>query len=196
MQHAMLYPEPAKIKRKGSGSLEPKEQGFSAARLSQARQVLAHSRELAEAVRDGIESLDDALKTVKQRQNGLKTAEEQLAELRVEAADLAEMVDDERMPLTEAVAALEQRKKDEAEAEQNKRETILRVTESAYQATVAWANKDFSDETRERLAKEDFRSIFIDRLRIDPSSIDNITKGAKALTGALRLLKLKRRSRK
>ncbi|HEX3410318.1 MAG TPA: DUF3102 domain-containing protein [Stellaceae bacterium] len=43
-QQAMLlataYPEPAKLKRKGSGSLETEELKFSAARLSQARFIL------------------------------------------------------------------------------------------------------------------------------------------------------------
>jgi hypothetical protein len=37
---AMLYPDAARIKRKGSGSLATKQPGFSAALLSQARTVL------------------------------------------------------------------------------------------------------------------------------------------------------------
>ena len=60
MALAFLYPEPAKLKRKGTGSLATKEQGFSAALLSNARSILHHSVELAEQVRDGDISLDDA----------------------------------------------------------------------------------------------------------------------------------------
>jgi hypothetical protein len=41
----ICFKPPVKLKRKGSS--ETKDQGFSAARLSQARQVLRHSRELA-----------------------------------------------------------------------------------------------------------------------------------------------------
>ena len=57
---AMMYPEPAKTKRKGSGSLEPKELGISGARLSQARTVLACSTDLALAVLAGTKALDAA----------------------------------------------------------------------------------------------------------------------------------------
>lgn len=57
---AMMYPEPAKTKRKGSGSLEPKELGISGARLSQARTVLACSTDLAHAVIAGSKALDAA----------------------------------------------------------------------------------------------------------------------------------------
>ena len=60
MAVAMVYPEPAKTKRKGSGSLEPKELGISAGRLSQARTVLAHSTDLARAVLAGSKVLDAA----------------------------------------------------------------------------------------------------------------------------------------
>src|ERR1035438_5099514 len=53
MAVAMMYPEPAKTKRKGSGSLDSKELGISGARLSQARTVLAYSTDLARAVLAG-----------------------------------------------------------------------------------------------------------------------------------------------
>jgi hypothetical protein len=48
MSLALLYPEPEKLRRKGKGSLsESERQSITAARLSQARSVLAFSRELA-----------------------------------------------------------------------------------------------------------------------------------------------------
>jgi hypothetical protein len=50
MALAMIYPEPEKLRRKGTGVSETERQGVSAARLSQARAVYRHSRTLAEAV--------------------------------------------------------------------------------------------------------------------------------------------------
>jgi hypothetical protein len=52
MGHAMLFPEPAKLKRKGSGSVAATEQ-FAAGLLAHARAVLAFSPKLAIEVRDG-----------------------------------------------------------------------------------------------------------------------------------------------
>jgi hypothetical protein len=71
MQLAMLYPEVDK----GGGGHKGKvteTSGFSRQRFGQARQVFSHSRELAEAVRDGTTSLDEALAVVKEQREGLK----------------------------------------------------------------------------------------------------------------------------
>jgi hypothetical protein len=70
---AMMYPEPAKTKRKGSGSLEPKELGISGGRLSQARTVLAHSTDLARAVVAGSKVLDAAYDEAKNAKGAAKT---------------------------------------------------------------------------------------------------------------------------
>jgi hypothetical protein len=50
MALAMIYPEAAKMKRKGAGSLETEELKFSSGRLSQARTILRHSAALADDV--------------------------------------------------------------------------------------------------------------------------------------------------
>ena len=50
MAVAMLCPEPAALKRKGSGSLDPKELGYSVALISQARTVPKWAPELAASV--------------------------------------------------------------------------------------------------------------------------------------------------
>jgi ParB-like nuclease domain len=70
---AMMYPEPAKTKRKGAGSLEPKELGISGGRLSQARTVLAHSTDLARAVVAGSKVLDAAYDEAKNAKGAAKT---------------------------------------------------------------------------------------------------------------------------
>jgi hypothetical protein len=70
--YAMHYPEPEKLKRKGSGSSETEHQ-FSKVRLSQARQILAHSRDIANAVLAGSQPFDEALKDVKAKQAAHET---------------------------------------------------------------------------------------------------------------------------
>ena len=64
----MIYPEPAKLRRKGSGSVVSTEQGFSAERLSRARTVLASAPDLARGVLAGSEPLDRAYETVRHRE--------------------------------------------------------------------------------------------------------------------------------
>lgn len=64
---ALLFPEGG---RTGPGNIDPATNAAEAAaiserRIRQARQVLRHSAELAEAVRDGITKLDDALGQVR-----------------------------------------------------------------------------------------------------------------------------------
>jgi hypothetical protein len=54
MGHAFLFPDPEKG---GRGKTVPKRDSFSKQRLSDARTVLAYSRDLALAVRDGPETL-------------------------------------------------------------------------------------------------------------------------------------------
>jgi hypothetical protein len=65
MAFALLYPEAKRggVRRKGASS--ESELGFSKVRLSDARAVLAHSRELAEDVLRDTKPLDEALKIVK-----------------------------------------------------------------------------------------------------------------------------------
>jgi hypothetical protein len=72
MALAMIYPEPAKLKRKGGSSVS-EDQGVSVTRLSNARAVLRHSRALAEEVLRGGKSLDAAL--VKMAEDQAETAQ-------------------------------------------------------------------------------------------------------------------------
>ncbi len=64
MRIALLYPEPEKGGRGKKGKASETD-GFSQSRLKAARSVLAYSRELALAVRDGGKKLDEALAEVK-----------------------------------------------------------------------------------------------------------------------------------
>ena len=62
MAVAWIYPEPQKVRRKGSSPLEIK--GLNAGRLSQARTVLAQGpKDLAPQVLNGVQTLDVAYAT-------------------------------------------------------------------------------------------------------------------------------------
>jgi hypothetical protein len=100
MAYAMIYPEPSKG---GRGKTNPSEsKGFSFARLSQARNILRFSRELAEDVLAGTKKLDAALEEVDMSRGKSKNEVGRLARLRDERPDLADSVDDETMTLEEA----------------------------------------------------------------------------------------------
>jgi hypothetical protein len=102
----------ARLDRDGHAELAAKvleTSGFSRQRLGQARAVLAYSRELALAVRDGLKTLDEALAEVKAARDAINSDEGMIARLRKEAPDLANLVTEERMKPREAVAALEER---------------------------------------------------------------------------------------
>jgi hypothetical protein len=154
--------------------------------ISDARAVLAYSRELADAVRDGTIKLDAAIVQVKAEQSKLTSAESQLTRLREEAPDLADLVTEERLPLSEAYSAYEKRKSDEAAAKANQRETVLRLSEAAYRGAGAWATDEFAAGINDDLlADEEFCAQFIARLRINPSEIEDIQRGAKRLAGVI-----------
>ena len=111
MAYAMLYPEPEKGGR-GKKRNSSETEGFSAARLSQARSVLAFSRELADSVRDGVTPLDKALKTVEDERQRAESDSSRLERLRKEAPDLAVLVDEERISLIGAVDEWNRRERD------------------------------------------------------------------------------------
>jgi hypothetical protein len=96
-QRAMLiakrYPEPERGRGKKDEARKETET-VSFTRVKEARQVLRYSKPLADAVIRGTKSLDEALEIVKKAQEREKSDEENLAVLRKEAADLADLVDE------------------------------------------------------------------------------------------------------
>lgn len=182
MAIAFAYPEPEKG---GRGKNRKETLQFSKMRLSQARQVLHHSRELAEAVFRDTAKLDTALEKVIAEQKALKTTEEKLAHLRQNAPDLAEHVAEDRLPLDEAYGAFEKRKRDAEEKEKSQRETICRVGEDSYRTIIAWSVEDFCKDIIQRLEDKEFRENFIRRIRLNRTEIPSVVNGAKALTEIL-----------
>jgi hypothetical protein len=196
MALAFLYPEAddaserGKKGGRGNKSCSDSEQlsGFSKARLSQARQVLAHSRELALNVLRDVTPLDEALTKVKAERKASESAEAQIAKLRELAPDLADLVADERLKLPEAIAAMEQRQREAEEKEKNRREVMLRITEGAYRDMVSWGNNEFVADIRALVEDQEFRGELIKRVRIDPQFLPNIQRGGAALFDLLSTL--------
>lgn len=187
MATAFIYPDPEKGGRgkKAAATNLLLSGGFSRQLLDQARVVLAYSPPAAKTVLAGA-SLKDAYQEAVDLKKAADTDEARLAEMRAEASDLAELVVEDRMTLTEAWAAFEQRKRDAAAAEANLRETLLRLSEDAYRGTVAWGNLEFVLKVRERLADADFHKAFVQRLRVKPDEFGAISKGAVQLLAVLK----------
>lgn len=189
MAIAMLYPEPGR----GRGNIDAarKETGsVSFTRIKEARQVLRYSREVADAVRDGVTKLDDALAGVRQAQADLESDDTKLRLLRSNAPDLASLVDEERLTLGEAYQTHEQRVAEAARVEQAKRDTLLRLTEAAFRGASAWAVTDFADAVRERIDDPEFRDALIERLRLAPDAnrralVDGVNALCKTLRGVI-----------
>ena len=78
-----------------------------------------------------------------------------------------------------AAATLDARQRQAEAEEKNKREVEMRLSEALYRGALAWAVPSFVDDVAERLAANpDYRKEFIERLRLDGSTLANIKKGA------------------
>ena len=190
MAMALIYPKTEKGGRgKKSEALNSAETaGFSTRRLNEARSVLSHALALAESVRDGRVSLDDAMKTVAEERKISETMEAAMDELRRDAPDLMDLVTEERLTVKEAYAAFRKREAEAEVAEANKREIMFRLGETAWQATTAWASQNFLADLTERLKDKEFRRSFLARMRFDPDRMDDVLVGAKALAALLEKL--------
>lgn len=185
MALAMIRPEAGHGGARQKGSSSETKLEISKARISQARTVLHFSRELALRVMSGQEPLDAALVKVTDEQKRLQSDEEQLARLRIEAPDLADLVAEERMKLSEAISVFIERKREEAALEQNRRDTLMKLTNAGYSGTVAWSNREFAQSVRDRLGDDNFRRALLQSLRLKSSDIANIKPGAAALAEVL-----------
>lgn len=114
MAMAMIYPEPDGRGRgkKGQSAKLALSANFSLTRITQARSVLHYSPELAQSVLGGTTPLNEALAKVQDEQNRARSTEQRLTQLAKTAPDLAEQVREERLTLSEAIAACGQRESD------------------------------------------------------------------------------------
>lgn len=77
--------------------------------ISRASVVLKYAPDLAEGVLAGIIPLNDAYETAQDRKKAAESSETRMADLRIDAPDLADQVAEERLTLPEALAALRAR---------------------------------------------------------------------------------------
>jgi hypothetical protein len=124
------------LRSKNAKEIAARMAAASQARISQARTVGIYAPELADQVRAGTLSLNEAYEEAKdlkaQRESREKAAAESaktLAMLREVAPDLAELVDTEQMPLREALAAW--RERDREDHERRERATRTFATDLA-----------------------------------------------------------------
>lgn len=102
--------------------------------LSQAATVLDYAPDLAEAVVAGAMSLDSAAQVARDRKREAAEIKAKRQRLRVDARDLADLVDDERMSVDDAIAALDAREqKARQDAAAAKREAEERASEEERQ---------------------------------------------------------------
>jgi ParB-like chromosome segregation protein Spo0J len=188
MAYAIIYPEPEKVGRRKNGlETKPLPDGVHKTRLSQARSVLrAAPDDLALQVLAGAMSIDAALEVIEHRVRDADSETARTARLRAEAPDLAELVTEERMSLSEAIAALDTRLAEAKERETSQREALIRLTDYAYRGATSWANSDFVKGFAERIGDPEFLAQFELRVRVDPEQLDNLIKGAEQLANLLR----------
>lgn len=113
MAVAMIYPEP----KRGRGHRDPAKdtETVSFTRINQARIILSYSRPLADSVLAGIKPLDAAYKEAQAAKQAQMGESARMERLRAEASDLADLVTEERMSLSEAIAANDKRQSERAE---------------------------------------------------------------------------------
>jgi ParB-like chromosome segregation protein Spo0J len=96
-------------------------------RISQAKTVLDHAPDLADAVIAGTRSLDDAYAEARQRKADLDSDERKLERLAEAAPDLADAVVERGMALNEALAASSERERERQEEQRDAIELLNRV---------------------------------------------------------------------
>lgn len=187
---AVIYPEPERGRGKiDAGKKAAESATFSARLLRTAREIVSYP-DLRDAVLAGTMKFDPALIEAQKRTANKDSDEAHLVTLRAAAPDIAHLVDEDELTISEAWGAFERRQQDAATAEANKRSTLLRLSEAAYRGISAWASENFATEVTDRLSDPEFRAELRQRLRFeDPdSAIDEIAAGAERLSEAISIM--------
>ena len=104
------------------------------AHIGRAKVVAESAPDLVEGVVAGSVSLADAYTEARKRKADASSADAQMVKLCEKAPDLANLVTEERMTLTEAIAALDQRLIDRARKRREAKESAARLNEFAAHA--------------------------------------------------------------
>lgn len=149
--------------------------------LSRARVVLHYAKELAPQVRDADMSLSDAYEVARRNKDATESAETVSARLRDEAPDLASLVAEDQLKLSEALAAAEQRRIEALAVSRAATANLERVYSSLNPLDATPA-----DYAQTMFGKVDLKFWPDDS---EPLSVDGIKQCAAVLTAAAKLLK-------
>lgn len=134
-QKAIVAAQFSKLENYGDQRKAARALGVSDGYVSEALVIVEYARELAHAVIVGAQPFNDALNVARTRQARERETGARMDRLRESAPDLLEHVDEERMSLDDAIAALDAREeKARQEAEQKRGEEEQRATEAAAHA--------------------------------------------------------------
>ena len=157
MAVAMIFPEPATVKRRGSGSSETEDLGVSANYLSSARTVLKHAPDIADGVLSGSKSLDVAYEQARAIKVAVISDEGKLSELRERYAELADKVIEGELTLAGAKAEADAR--DEQAAA--RRQSVFSGLADVMVGLRSFTKPDIPDEIMAWLKDETARKDFI-----------------------------------
>jgi hypothetical protein len=156
---AIIYPEPGQRGKKSTivDNL-PGDRRAATQLLSEARAVLRFSPALAEQVVIGTRTLDAAILATRQAESAANTDEANLRRLREHAPDLAAQVDEERLTLSEAAAALRQRDEDKRLAIEAGRRAAASILDICSKAVTIYSAAQLGERgliTEEQLTRLD-----------------------------------------
>lgn len=154
MAVAMIYPDPAKLKR--GSSLPSSEQAFSQQYLSQARAVLKHKPEVARDVLNGHPTLADAFKDVQDEMKESDGEQEKRKKLAKEAPDFYRRMMDNEISLDEALTLLDQRRAQERSI----RSSVMTAMREALNGLAAISKSERASEMPQWLDDEDTQEEF------------------------------------
>lgn len=132
--------------------------GISQQRVGQAKVVLDHAPDFADLVVSGSKSLDEAYREAQQRKRAAQSVDQQMADLKEEAPDLCDQVLEERLTLTEAVAALKQRQEDHRNAIRRGQDRLRHLVDGWLQLRSLPADR-LRDELLTGLSDSDRRTV-------------------------------------
>jgi hypothetical protein len=120
--------------------------------VSWARQVQRHAPDLADSVVSGARSLDAAYETARQRKKDADSDDRKMALLRAQAPDLADQVTEERLTLSEAIAAMQERERKQAERRRDALALLTRIVDLTIPSSMS---NGYVDSWAEHLADVD-----------------------------------------
>lgn len=159
MALAMIYPEPTPGKRSDARRVL-ESQRLSDALFSQARAILRHSAEMAQDVLTRGTHFDVALKLVREGEQRRRAHDHQMNDLRIKAPDIAAMVDDGRLTLTDGCVEMAQRQRQVTQTLESARSAAAKFAGLTPWVTVIKSVRN--------LTPQDFLLIGVDQEDADP----------------------------